>query len=130
MSWAPLVAPDSLSRLRVLSDVARILRERLARLEPAARPRIVHGDLRRRNVLIDDAGRPRLLDADHLALGDLEWDLAAWAADVSGSSRESVRAAAEEFAELDGVDRDRLALYAEVWRAFLDLAEIEQRGRA
>lgn len=102
---------------------------RLQGMPPTQAPRLIHGDFRPRNVLLSGVDAPILVDSDHLAFGDHEWDLAAWAADMESSGRGAASEAMETFGALHGVDRERLALYLETWSILQGIAAIEERAR-
>jgi len=51
------------------------LRHAYASLGFELEPGVVHGDASVGNVLVDDAGVPRLIDLDGFAVGPREWDL-------------------------------------------------------
>jgi aminoglycoside phosphotransferase (APT) family kinase protein len=71
LSWVALSHSDVDFLSRRLDD----LRSAYADLRFQLAPGVIHGDASVGNVLLDDAGGPRLIDLDSFAIGPREWDL-------------------------------------------------------
>lgn len=124
-NWGALLLHNRLETLRPVLEHSKLLIGLLKEKEPKERPWILHGDFRLKNVLVDSTGVPRLCDADHLVLGDLEWDLAAWLADLEFCGSSQLASHSEAFAGLEWVEEDRLLLYQEAWAVLYRLKEME-----
>jgi hypothetical protein len=90
---------------QVTSDRDR-LEERLRTLASAVRPRaeysLVHGELGLDHVMVDQDGRPVIIDIDNLMYFDVEWEHVFLRIRLHPDYR---------YVAVDGLDEDRLALY-------------------
>lgn len=134
-SWTRFLFPHALPRLRSIRSACSGLLPELETMQTQSPPVVLHGDLRPRNVIYDAEGCFRLCDADHVAGGPLEWDLAAWFADTarSGGAGETAGPSAgaidedalRGFAEATGSDPNALLLFVRAWRIIFDIADLE-----
>lgn len=124
-TWVPILMPNRLDSLRPVLEHSRLVIQRLGEREASRRLWILHGDFRPRNVLFDSSGAPRLCDSDHLAIGDLEWDLAAWLADLEISRAPQFNSHVDTLTAVDFVSESRLLLYQEVWSLIYRLKKME-----
>ena len=129
-SWRVPLLPESGAAVEAMEKQADEPIGRLEEWGEPIRPSLLHGDLRPKNVLIDQAGQPRLCDADHLALGDREWDFAAWIADALTDDPAAEARIGEFFIDNAKLDPIRLKVYVRVWRILLTMAGIEEEGSA
>ncbi len=127
--WTRFLFPQALPRLRSIRSACSSLLPDLETMQTESPPVVLHGDLRPRNVIYDTEGCFRLCDADHVAGGPIEWDLAAWFADTTRSAGAGEDAVDEYglagFAEATGSDPNALRLFVRAWRIIFDIAELE-----
>lgn len=127
-AWIGFFPPSSQRLLQELENKSVGLFQGLASLPPPQTPpSLLHGDFRPRNVLLDAAGVWRLLDADHLALGEREWDYAAWIADAARHDPMAAARQADLIVAADRLDATRLDVYIRAWETLLQLKAIEEK---
>lgn len=125
-AWLPVLIPPAADRLRLLEEDFATVSQQLAELAAPRCPHLIHGDLRRRNILIDTRGKPRLLDCDHVAIGEREWDIAAWLAESRAGNGDSTRERCKTLANYAHLDGGRLEVYERAWRLLIALKSIEE----
>ncbi len=125
-NWLDVLIPSKKSFfLSLLKRYEKLLIE-LNRLEESRRLCVIHGDLRRKNILKPEKGNPKLLDVDHLAIGEQEWDFAASSADFPEDDTQFIKHFLSDLVSKLNLDYERLRLYHATWRLIYDLKSMEE----
>jgi hypothetical protein len=128
-SWLEFLVPQYIDVLRSITRRIKVMTLLLKGLEPPKELHLLHGDLRRQNIIVEKrTSKPRLVDADHLAFGEREWDLSAWIADQQIKNEYVVTELVKDLCTECKLDNNRFTLYMNVWNLLYAIKSIEEKS--
>lgn len=126
-AWMPILFPRAADELDELTRHWPQVAASLVGDKIQSPMRLLHGDFRPRNVVLAKSGQLYLCDSDHLCAGPFEWDLAAWAADLSFNNQDHAADLLANWFSLENVNAALLSNYFRAWRILIGLRSIEDR---